>query len=233
MLDKLYKQIKERFRFVQNLHNWLAGKIDDVLATIIKEKLSDLSTFVYKLTDRFLLYVFSVAAIVLIYSVLFYVTKFMWLGYTETYVGNVLVNSNGYALASRIYDDNNVYSLFALTSYCAFFSLALFTATRMFFLNRFFYEGWPGFLTSVIWGVPLAKVSSLLYADSPSTLMPLVDAKFVLFLLPSTLLLHATMQFVNWLVPEIDDLIKNPITFWRKLNVEREFQRARSRHGGE
>lgn len=228
MFEAIYEFLKAHSRTVQGLHAWVASRIDHVLAAVIKRKLGDFSAFASKLTDRLMMYLLSALLVGVFYSVAFYSLRFLWLGYQETYLGRLLGQgeSMGYLLADSFFAGTDVAAIFRITGFCALLLLPLLMAGRLLYVNRLFYEGVPGLVTTPLWGLPLAKFFSLQYGGAPLLLMPLVDLRLVQFFLPALLLLHPAMLFVNWLMPELDELYRNPAQFLRRLQIEREIQRA-------
>jgi hypothetical protein len=135
-----------------------------------------------------------------------------------------------YFLADSFYNQTDYIVIFVITTYCALVLLPLFMVSRLFYINRLFYEGLPFPITSMIFGVPFAKFLTLNYGGDSSLLVPFIDLKFLQFFVPAILIVHPAMQFANWLMPEIDDLYRNPAYFWRRLNIEREIQKSKQRH---
>lgn len=231
MFEAVYLLLKSRSRTIQGAHNWIADRVDQVLAAFIRKKLGDLQAFATKLTDRLLMYIFAVLVVYVFYVLGFYATQFLWFGYKSTYLGSIVAQGQNvsYLLADSFYAENDYLTLFVVSIYFAALLLPLLAIGRLFYLNRLFYEPLPWPLTSLLWGVPLAKLLSLLFTGGPYQLSPFIDYEFLQFLFPAVLVVHPAMQLMNWLAPEFDDLLKSPASFLRRLNVEREFQRAKNR----
>jgi hypothetical protein len=229
MFENIYIFLVDKCTFLQNLHAWLACRIDDALIAIIRKKISNIEAFTRNLADKLMLYFFSVCLATFFYVVGFFLTKFIWMGFKDTPVGGVFYNERPevYLLTESVFATNSVGVLIYFSIYSAGALFFLLAVTRLLYLNRLFYEAHAPYLASLFWTVPLAKLIAVYFSGLPYRFEPIIDLTLFKFLVPIVLLFHPTMLFVNWLIPEIDDLLVNPSSCLRRLEAERAIYRLR------
>ncbi|PLX82477.1 MAG: hypothetical protein C0616_02375 [Desulfuromonas sp.] len=224
MLEKTYTWLQSHCPPLQRLHAWLDTTLGRFLAIIVKKKISELAILVHKMNDKVLLYVFSLFLSVIFLNITFCLSSFFWGIYKSTHVGSLFVSgqSSTYLFLEYFFSRNDYITISFHYLYSSIVLISFFSITRFLGINRRFYEHVSLFISIPLWTLLCAKIVSNIYNDNFYSFNSVFDFNHWTFIIIVFLLISPTMNFINGIIPEIDDLFINPLKRWRKLKVEYE-----------
>jgi len=172
-------------------HKYLKKSIKKIFIEFIKD------------TSVFLFYI---SIIYLIFTILLYGLKFLWLSYTETYVGKAIVNNyEDFALViESIFSKNlwihNIYLY--LSSIIVLLAIAV--ISKFILLKNYLYDHINKLARLFIWIIPLSILSAILF----NTLVDYYDIVIssVLCFIPVLFLCDISMKYISDIIPDLVDI---------------------------
>jgi len=151
-------------------------------------------------------FLFYISIIYLIFTILLYGLKFLWLSYTETFVGKAIVNNyEDFALViESIFSKNlwihNIYLY--LSSIIVLLAIAV--ISKFILLKNYLYDHINKLARFFIWIIPLSILSAILFNNLVDYYDIVISS--VLCFIPVLLLCDISMKYISDIIPDLVDI---------------------------